>query len=87
MSRKEILSLFSIGDKIIGNDSAACYHITRPGWVGYVIAISDYEIRVSEDPDPNSIRAWWVNPERFDVIEPALSTPISVNASSILSLL
>ena len=75
---------FQVGDKVIGNDLAHVYSITKPGWIGEVIAIDDLpeneecNIRVRDDKYDDG---FWVAAHRFDLLDPVVSCEIAVDVS------
>lgn len=54
-----------IGKRVIGNEKADIYSITRFGWVGTIINVHEDKIQVS---DSSSTDIFHVNPEFFDFI-------------------
>lgn len=58
---------FHVGDKVIGNQKANSYSITRMGWIGTVVELSDKNIRV-ESAD-GSCRRYWVDLDCFDLVD------------------
>ena len=62
------MSKFEVGDKVMGNAKAKRYAITRPGWVGYVVAVrEDDKIVVDNTIDGCGMI---VLAECFDLVQP-----------------
>lgn len=57
---------FQIGDKVIGNQKANSYTITRMGWTGTVVGVSDKNI-VVESADGSG--RYMVDPNCFDLVD------------------
>ena len=67
--KKEPPAKFKVGDVVIGNDKANAYCITKPGWIGYVLGVSDSgrSIKVAEKKCYSS---YWVDCDAFDLYRP-----------------
>ena len=67
--KKDPPAKFKVGDVVIGNDTANVYCITKPGWIGYVLGVSDSgrSIKVAEKKCYSS---YWVDCDAFDLYRP-----------------
>jgi hypothetical protein len=68
--KKEPLAKFKVGDVVIANDQArGVYSVTAPGWIGYVLAVSESgrAIRVAKTEGHLD---YWVDSDAFDLYRP-----------------
>lgn len=57
---------FKIGDKVIGNEKANRYGITREGWFGKVVGVKD-DVKIEVRSGDGS--SFWVDPDCFNLYE------------------
>jgi len=63
------LKQVKLGARVIGNDLAAKYGITIPGWIGVITGVEDESIEVCGPNETHQNEKFLVKPECFDLID------------------